>query len=240
MSEIPSQDVPQTAGYTRRDVIRFVVRTVFGVIFWGLLLFLPARTLAWPMAWIYLGLFLVVSLVSAMVVDPELLVEERGPGKAGRKLWDFYLVSVYGIFTAIVAPLIAGFDHRYGWSSEFPLWSQIVTLVIYILGWGLQIWAMASNRFFSTVTRIQTERGHTVVTGGPYRFVRHPGYVGGILFNLGTPIILGSLWAFLPSGFGALLLLLRTVLEDRTLQRELEGYSEYARRVRYRLLPGLW
>jgi protein-S-isoprenylcysteine O-methyltransferase Ste14 len=192
------------------------------------------------MAWIYLGLFLVVSVVSALVVDPELLLEERGPGKEGRKRWDLILVSLYGISTAVIAPLVAGFDLRYGWSPEFPLWAQIVTLVINILGWSLQLWAMASNRFFSTVTRIQTERGHTVVTSGPYRYVRHPGYVGGILFNLGTPIILGSLWTILPSWLGALVLLLRTVLEDSTLQEELEGYSDYARRVRYRLLPGIW
>lgn len=225
---------------TRRGVVRYVLRSVFGVVFWGLLLFLPAGTLAWPMAWIYLAVFLVVTLASALVADPELLLEERGPGKEGRKRWDFILMSVYGLFTAIAAPLVAGFDRRFGWSPPFPLGLVLVTLVVYLLGWAVHLWAMAVNRFFSTVTRIQKERGHTVVSRGPYRIVRHPGYVGGIVFNLGTPIILGSLWALIPAGVGAVLLILRTALEDRTLQEELEGYTDYARRVRYRLVPRLW
>ncbi len=240
MESVQSKGVQQTGGYTRRDVIRFVVKTGFGVVFWGLLMFLPAGTLEWPMAWAYLGVFMVVNLTSAWVVDPELLLEERGIGKEGRKRWDVILLSFYGIFIALGSPIVAGFDRRYGWSPVFPLWLQIFTLVIYILGWALNIWAMACNKYFSKVVRIQTERGHTTVTSGPYRYVRHPGYVGAILFNLGTPIILGSLWTILPAWIGALLILLRTGLEDRTLQRELEGYAAYAERVRYRLLPGVW
>ena len=240
MESVPSKDVPQTGDYTRRDVIRFVVKTAIGVVFWGLLLFLPAGTVEWPMAWVYLGIFMVVNLASAWVVDPELLLEERGIGKEGRKRWDVVLVGFYGIFTALVSPIVAGFDHRYGWSPVFPLWLQVVTLVIYILAWALNIWAMACNKYFSKVVRIQTERGHTVVASGPYSYVRHPGYVGAILFNLGTPILLGSRWAIIPAWIGALLILLRTGLEDRTLQAELEGYQEYAERVRYRLIPGVW
>jgi protein-S-isoprenylcysteine O-methyltransferase Ste14 len=99
---------------------------------------------------------------------------------------------------------------------------------------------MASNRFFSSVVRIQTDRGHTVATGGPYRFVRHPGYVGMMVSALGTTILLGSLWAFIPATLLIGLIIFRTALEDRTLQNELEGYKEYAARVRYRLLPGVW
>jgi protein-S-isoprenylcysteine O-methyltransferase Ste14 len=226
--------------YYRRDVIRYVVRALFGVGFWGLLLFLPAGTMVWPTAWVYLAVFLLVSLASALVADPQLLLEERGPGKRGRKRWDFILVSVYGVFTAVASPIVAGFDRRHGWSPQLPLWLQLTTLAIYLLGWALHLWAMASNRFFSTVTRIQSERGHSVETGGPYRYVRHPGYVGGILFNLGAPIILGSLWTMIPSGLGALLLVLRTALEDRTLQQELEGYQEYTQHVRHKLIPGVW
>ena len=99
---------------------------------------------------------------------------------------------------------------------------------------------MASNRFFSSVVRIQKDRGHTVVTGGPYQFVRHPGYVGGILSALGTALLLGSWWAFVPTGLLVCVIVVRTALEDRTLQAELEGYRDYAGRVRYRLLPGIW
>ena len=104
----------------------------------------------------------------------------------------------------------------------------------------LTIWAMASNRFFYSVVRIERERGHTVATSGPYGYVRHPGYVGGILFDLVTPLFLGSLWSFLPAGFTVCVLVVRTALEDRTLRAGLDGYEEYARRVRYRLLPGIW
>jgi len=240
MESFPSKDVLQTGGYNRRDVIRFVVKTAIGVVFLGLLLFLPAGTLEGPMAWAYLGIFMGGNLASAWAVDPELLLEERGSGKEGRKRWDVILVSFYGIFTALVSPIVAGFDRRYGWSPVLPLWLQTVTLVIYILAWVLSIWAMACNKYFSKVLRIQAERGHTVVASGPYRYVRHPGYVGTILFNLGTPIILGSLWAIIPAWIGALLILLRTWLEDRTLQAELEGYQDYAERVRYRLIPGVW
>jgi protein-S-isoprenylcysteine O-methyltransferase Ste14 len=105
---------------------------------------------------------------------------------------------------------------------------------------GLMTWAMAVNNYFSLVVRIQKDRGHTVVTGGPYHYVRHPGYVGGILFQLGTPLLLGSMWALIPAGLTVLLLVVRTALEDRTLLKELEGYQEYAQQTHYRLLPGLW
>nr|NIN68360.1 isoprenylcysteine carboxylmethyltransferase family protein [Anaerolineae bacterium]NIN98447.1 isoprenylcysteine carboxylmethyltransferase family protein [Anaerolineae bacterium] len=107
-------------------------------------------------------------------------------------------------------------------------------------GYALGVWAIASNAFFSQIVRIQKERGHRVATGGPYRFVRHPGYVGTILVGLAAPIMLGSLWALIPGGAVALLFILRTALEDQTLLGELEGYGTYAGRVRYRLLPGVW
>ena len=104
----------------------------------------------------------------------------------------------------------------------------------------LLTWSMASNAFFSTVVRIQDDRGHAVASGGPYRFVRHPGYVAAILFYLVTPLMLGSVWTFIPSVLMVLLFVVRTALEDRTLREELDGYWEYAQRVRYRLLPGVW
>ncbi|MBC7224324.1 MAG: isoprenylcysteine carboxylmethyltransferase family protein, partial [Anaerolineae bacterium] len=107
-------------------------------------------------------------------------------------------------------------------------------------GLGLATWAMASNPFFSAFVRIQRERGHRVVADGPYRYVRHPGYLGAIVFQMAIPLALGSLWALLPSGVAAALYVARTVLEDRTLQEELAGYREYAQKVRHRLLPGLW
>jgi len=123
--------------------------------------------------------------------------------------------------------------------SENPL-AQIAAMLLVIAGHALVVWATGTNAFFSQVVRIQTERGHTVITGGPYRYVRHPAYVGMILVVVGAPIMLGSWWALIPGVISAVLMIVRTVLEDRTLQAELSGYVEYAQHTRYRLLPGVW
>ena len=136
--------------------------------------------------------------------------------------------------------MVAALDLRFEWLPEIPLVFQIVALVVYVLGWAVHLWAMASNRFFARSVRIQMDRGQTVATGGPYQYVRHPGYVGGILLQVAAPISLGSLWALIPGGLGALLLIIRTALEDKTLLEELDGYTEYAQQTRYRLLPGVW
>jgi protein-S-isoprenylcysteine O-methyltransferase Ste14 len=223
-----------------KDVIGYAIKNLFGVAFYGLLLFLAAGTLNWPGAWIYIVLFLLVLIASSLYTDAELLRTERGVGQAGRKSWDLILVSVYGIVTTIAVPILAGLDWRYGWSEAIPFWLNLLAMILYTLGWAFGLWAMAVNRYFSKVFRIQYERGHQVVERGPYRYVRHPGYVGGIIHNLGTPLILGSWWALIPASLAALLLVIRTGLEDRTLQSELEGYTEYSQQTRYRLVPGIW
>jgi protein-S-isoprenylcysteine O-methyltransferase Ste14 len=135
---------------------------------------------------------------------------------------------------------VAGLDQRYGWSSGIEPVAQIGAMLLVIAGHALVVWATGVNAYFSQVVRIQTERGHTVISSGPYRYVRHPGYVGGILVTLAAPLLLGSAWALIPGVLGALLLVVRTALEDRTLLQELAGYGEYAESVRYRLVPGLW
>jgi len=136
--------------------------------------------------------------------------------------------------------LVAGFDDRWGWSPRLAVAVQVAGFAAVALGDVLFAWAMASNQFFSSVVRIQQDRGHTVQTGGPYRFVRHPGYVGTIVPALATPLALGSLWAFIPAALLSAVIVVRTALEDKTLQDELAGYAEYAQRTRYRLLPGVW
>ncbi len=140
----------------------------------------------------------------------------------------------------LVVPIVAGLNVRFGWAPEVARWLQIAGFAVYALGWALHLWAMAANRYHALVVRIQADRGQTVVTNGPYRYVRHPSYVGGILQALSVAFLLGSAWALVPGVLSGLLLLLRTALEDRTLQQELDGYREYAGRVRYRLLPGVW
>lgn len=136
--------------------------------------------------------------------------------------------------------IVCGLDVRFGWRPEIPLSIQIVAFVLMALGSLLGTWAMSVNRFFSGVVRIQTDRGHTVVTDGPYRFIRHPGYAGGVVANLTGPLALGSVWALIPSALVVLLTVVRTALEDKTLREELPGYQEYTQRVRYRLLPWVW
>jgi protein-S-isoprenylcysteine O-methyltransferase Ste14 len=148
-------------------------------------------------------------------------------------------MSILGL-VQLVRYIVAGLDQRHGWTGSFPLAAQIAALMVCVLGYALVVWATASNAFFSQIVRIQFERGHTVATGGPYHYVRHPAYVGAILYELAVPILLASWWALIVSGLNAILLILRTALEDRTLQAELTGYDEYARQVRYRLLPGIW
>jgi protein-S-isoprenylcysteine O-methyltransferase Ste14 len=168
-----------------------------------------------------------------------LLKERQHPGE-GAKMWDRVLLSIY-IVVAMAIFVVAGLDAgRFHWSDTVPLWLQVVGLVAFVISFAFDIWAIAVNNFYSRVVRIQEDRGQYVVTDGPYRFVRHPSYVGSIASWLCTALALGSWWALLPAVLVGLVFVVRTALEDRTLHEELPGYVEYAQRVRYRLLPGVW
>ncbi len=136
--------------------------------------------------------------------------------------------------------IVAGLDIRFGWSGDVPLWVQIAGLVGFAVLFGFSVWAISANTFFSRVVRIQRNRGHHVITAGPYQYVRHPSYVASILSWFCTALALGSWWAMLPATLVALQFILHTALEDKTLQEELDDYKEYAAQVRYRLLPGIW
>lgn len=223
---------------------KVIVRFALVAMIMPLILFVAAGRLDWWQGWVYAILTIALSLISRYILfvkNPELIAERaRFTQSEGIKDWDKRIV----IWIAIVAPLafmiVAGLDKRYSWSSEAALPVQIGALVVFLLGYALATWAMAVNAFFSSVVRIQTERGHAVVTGGPYRFVRHPGYSGGLVSWLASPIVLGSFWSLIPVGMVVVLYIIRTALEDRTLQAELPGYKDYAGRVRYRLIPGVW
>jgi protein-S-isoprenylcysteine O-methyltransferase Ste14 len=166
------------------------------------------------------------------------MAERLTPPK-GAKTWDRAIVSLLRL-AELARYILAGLDQRYGWTGDFPLAAQMAAIVVCVLGSGLFMWAMSSNTFFSQIVRIQADRGHAVAASGPYRYVRHPGYVGMILFEFGISTLLASWWAIIAGGLCAILLIVRTALEDRTLQAELTGYVDYARQVRYRLLPGIW
>jgi protein-S-isoprenylcysteine O-methyltransferase Ste14 len=207
----------------------------------GVALFWSAGRIDWWPAWAALGVTLGWITATAAVIlrsNPALLAERLGPRK-GAKLWDTAILSFLGM-GQLVRYVVAGLDHRYGWTALFPIAAQVVALIICALGYALMTWALASNRFFSQIVRVQSERGHSVATGGPYQYVRHPAYLGAILYEFAVSILLASWRSLILSGFGAILLVLRTALEDRTLRVELDGYCGYAQQVPYRLLPSLW
>jgi protein-S-isoprenylcysteine O-methyltransferase Ste14 len=202
------------------------------------ILFIASGRLDWGWAWAYLGVGVGILVINASVLPPE-LIAERGQVKEDTKDWDRVL-AIFIIIPTLGTLIVAGLDERYGWSPQLDWAIQVVALVFFALAQGLFSWAMASNKFFSGTVRIQEERGHTVASGGPYRYVRHPGYVGYIISWTATSLTLGSLWALIPAGLVMCLMVVRTALEDRTLLDELDGYPDYAARVRYRLLPGVW
>jgi len=228
----------EPSGVESRAVSRRMLQVVLIYLILAAILFVSSGHLNWIWAWVYLGVSLVVLAVNAKILPAE-LIAERGQPKDNVKRWDKTLTALAGIPTLAI-PLVAGLDERWDWSPQFIPVIHLSGLVLLALGQGLFSWAMVSNKYFSTAVRIQTEREHTVIAGGPYRYVRHPGYVGHILSFIGMALALGSLWAMIPVGLVALLFIVRTALEDQTLQAELVGYGDYARQVRYRLLPGIW
>jgi protein-S-isoprenylcysteine O-methyltransferase Ste14 len=225
----------------KRGVTRWIVRETVGVVMLAAMLFLAAGTLSWIAGWamviITAGWVAAMALV-VMPRYPELLAERVGP-KKGAKTWDTALLSLYGLVMMIMW-IVAGLDFRNSWSNGIGPAAQVIAILIVIAAYALVVWATGTNAYFSQVVRIQTERGHAVVSSGPYRYVRHPAYVGMILVVLGAPIMLSSWWALVPGVISAVVVIVRTKLEDQTLHAELPGYAEYAQRVRYRLVPGIW
>ena len=207
----------------------------------GVALFWSAGRIDWWPAWAALAVWLTWFIATDILIlrfNPDLMAERLVPPK-GAMTWDRAILSILRL-VQLARYILAGLDQRYGWTGGFPVSAQIAALCVCVLGHALWAWAMVANPFFSQIVRIQSDRGHAVVREGPYRIVRHPSYLGMILFELALSILLASWWALTASGLCALLLILRTALEDRTLQAGLTGYQEYARQVRYRLLPGIW
>jgi protein-S-isoprenylcysteine O-methyltransferase Ste14 len=224
-----------------RPFARYAIRETMGLAVMGAALFWSAGEIDWWPAWASLGVMLGWIAATAVVIfrfNPGLLAERLGPRK-GAKAWDTAIMSMLGV-AQLARYIIAGLDHRYGWSGSLPLGAQLAALAVCILGYALVVWATASNTFFSQIVRIQSERGHAVATGGPYRYVRHPAYFGAILYELAVSILLASWWSLLVSAGDVILLIFRTALEDRVLRAELNGYTGYVSSVRHRLLPGVW
>ena len=221
-----------------RKIRKRMLQVVVQFLVLAAILFIASGRLDWMWAWAYLGVGVGILAINVLVMSPE-LIAERSEIKEDVKGWDKVLGTLIGVLT-LGALVVIGLDARFGWSPRLAWVIQLGGLVFVALGQGLFSWAMASNVFFSGAVRIQIDRDHTVATGGPYQYVRHPGYVGYITSWIATSLALGSLWGLIPAGLVMCLMVARTALEDRTLLEELDGYREYATRVRYRLLPGVW
>jgi protein-S-isoprenylcysteine O-methyltransferase Ste14 len=219
----------------------YIVEAILSLIGGGVLLFWPAGRIDWWPGWGVLAVNAFMMAAMGILIFNRFpdLAEERLKPPRGAKKWDIVINSGVRLSQGM-RYVVAGLDRRYGWTGGFPVGVQIAGLIVSFLGYCIVPWAVANNKFFSQVVRIQTDRGHTVSTGGPYRLVRHPSYLGMILFELAIPVMLASWGALLISLGSASLIVLRTALEDRTLQAELPGYADYAQRVRFRLVPGIW
>jgi protein-S-isoprenylcysteine O-methyltransferase Ste14 len=203
----------------------------------GALLFGCAGRWDLPMFWAYLGVWAAAALAGAFVADPTLARERLRPGPGGKDYLTLFVVTPLWVAQHVVAGLDVG---RFHWGDGVPLAVQVLGLLAVAAGLGVAVWAVAVNRFFSSVIRIQTDRGHHLVTRGPYRYVRHPAYACMPFLMIGAGLALGSWLATLLGLVMVFPILLRTAREDRTLRDQLEGYAAYAEKVRYRVLPGVW
>jgi len=226
----------------KSGLISWAIKGVLYKAYVAVVLMLSAGRWNWIAGWVYVGIFLAFDAASALVViprSPELLLE-RARRNQDVKAWDKLIMPFAAGLLPMFSWILAGLDLRLGWSPDIRSSLQTAGFVLTVIGYGIVVWAMSANAFFSTVVRIQQDRGHSVATGGPYRWIRHPGYIGAIFFTFGMPFLLDSWWALIPSLFAVVLYIIRTHLEDRTLMDVLVDYAEYAEQVKYRLIPGIW
>lgn len=223
--------------------IRVIIQVLLYLFFFPMLPLLLSGRWNWWEAWFY-----ALSCIFSFVVS-RVLVARKYPGllaERGKFLehkdaqsWDKVLAPLVGLGGNLV-PLVVGLEAYYGQLVDFSLTLELAAIILYLTGFAWGSYALLENRFFSGMVRLQTDRGHQVVSGGSYRFMRHPGYAGALLTYLAIPVFMDSVWAFLPAVLMLIVLVIRTRLEDKFLQAELTGYAEYAQKVRYRLLPGIW
>lgn len=197
----------------------------------------------WWEAWAYAGVQLGGFAISRAIVatkHPDLLLQRaRATQLDDAQPWDKKLVSAM-MLLSLLSLAVAGFEARDRVAPVYPIEAKLVALALLVAATAFGSWALVENQFFEGLVRLQKERGHRVVSTGPYAIVRHPGYTGGVLANSVVPLLLDGVWAWLPMAISVALLVRRTWLEDQWLQRELDGYREYTTRTRYRLLPGVW
>ena len=220
------------------------VRLIMAYLFIPLILLVCGWDIGWWQAWVFSLLIVTAGIggrIWAEKKHPGLLAERASFDKdPDVKPWDKVLAPLMAVSISFPLVIVAGLDHRFRWSPVFPTGLIILGFILIALGYSFAVWALVENRFFSGVVRIQRDRGHVVCDSGPYRIVRHPGYIGNILPLPGLVLALSSVWTLIPAAAALIIIVIRTALEDRTLQEELPGYRDYARRVRYRLFPGIY
>ncbi len=220
------------------------IRMIITFLLIPLVLMISAGDFGWWQAWVFSLMFVAVGIGSRIWAErrhPGLLAERANFENAQDvKPWDKVLSPLMAVSVSFPMVIVAGLDHRYGWSARFPIWLNILGFILIAAGYAIAAWALAENRFFSGVVRIQTDREHAVCDTGPYRIVRHPGYAGSVLALPGIALALSSVWTLIPAAIALVIAVIRTALEDRTLHEELPGYREYAQCVRYRLVPGIY
>ncbi|HEY9899603.1 MAG TPA: isoprenylcysteine carboxylmethyltransferase family protein [Pantanalinema sp.] len=219
------------------DRTKVVLISLLGTVVLAALMFGCAGRWELPNLWGYMVLTGIEALVLGLVIDPDLARERLHPGPGGHDWSGVWVMGLAYVMHLAIACLDVG---RFHWSDTVPVALQALGAIAYAAGLAVGAWAMGVNRFFSSVIRIQRDRGQVVVTQGPYHYMRHPGYAAGILSILGSPLFLGSWWAMAPCLVMLVAMLRRTVREDALLKRELPGYADYARAVPFRLLPGVW
>ena len=227
----------------RKIIFKSLIVTYFILILHSAIFFISAGRLDLYQAWLYFSVIFAYSTLNIVALakfSPELLKQRLLMKREGSKLWDEVLMRTCNLMLMLVLPFIAGLDiGRFHW-SRLSIYFMPLGFLLFIAGGFLTTRAMIENPYFETTMRIQEERSHRVITTGPYKFVRHPGYLGGLLSGISIPFMIGSIFAFIPAGVYVILMIIRTWLEDKTLQKELNGYLEYTKRTRHRLFPGIW
>ena len=222
-------------------ILKRIFQLLVLVILQAVILFVSAGSLRWSAGWWYIGLYLAMLFIASIIILPNRaeVVAERSKGVSGGKSWDLRITRLMA-FPTLGLLALAGLDERWNLTPPLPLWVRLFGVLAFMIGYAIVLWAMYSNPYFSQVVRIQSERGHVAMTGGPYHIVRHPGYLGMTVSLLGSVFLLDSLWGLVCFAFYLALIITRTALEDRTLRAELPGYSEYAAQSKYRIIPGIW
>jgi len=226
----------------KKLVVHVIVRIVMGILFFIAFLFGTAGTWDWPEAWIFIVIQFTISIAMSIWLfkhDIELMKDRLTFMKKSAKGWDkVFMVSTIPLFLAFL--IVPGLDAvRHKWSSV-PLAVKIISFVVIVAGLYLIFRVMKENTYLSRVVEIQEDKGHKVVTTGPYKFVRHPMYVGAMSMFIAIPLALGSVFGLIPGGLMIIAFIIRTSLEDKTLHAELPGYAGYAQKTKYRLFPGIW